>query len=119
LPDNTIRKLAERDGVMGVVLFNRFLDNNWGRGDAKDAVTMKRVIEIIDHVCQLTGSANHIGLGTDWDGGFGSQHIPAEFDTIADLYKVGDALRGHGFSEIDIDNILSGNMLRVIRRSLT
>lgn len=119
LPDNTIRLLAERDGVMGVVLFNRFLDNTWTRTDPKDSVTMTRVIEIIDHVCQLTGSANHIGLGTDWDGGFGAQHIPAEFDTIADLYKVGDALHERGFSETDIEKILSGNMLRVIRRSLT
>lgn len=119
LSDSTIRLLAERDGVMGVVLFNRFLDNDWTRTDPKSTVKMTRVIEIIDHVCQLTGSANHIGLGTDWDGGFGSQHIPDEFDTIADLYKVGDALRERGFAETDIANILSGNMLRVIRRSLT
>jgi len=118
LPDNTIRRLAERDGVMGVVLFNRFLNNEWTRTDRKKAITINHVIEIIDHVCQLTGSANHIGLGTDWDGGFGAQHIPSEFDTIADLCKVGDALRERGFSDTDIDNILSGNMLRVIRRSL-
>ena len=118
LADNTIRRLAERDGVMGVVLYNRFLDNDWTRTDRKDAVTLKRVIEIIDYVCQLTGSAAHIGLGTDWDGGFGAQHIPAEFDTIADLYKVGDALRDHGFNEADIDGILNGNMQRVIRKSL-
>lgn len=118
LADSTIRKLAERDGVMGVVLFNRFLDNDWGRNDPKDAVTMTRVLDIIDHICQVTGSAAHVGLGTDWDGGFGSQHIPAEFDTIADLYLIGDGLRGRGFSETDIAHILSGNMLRVIRRSL-
>jgi membrane dipeptidase len=119
LPDLTIRRLAERDGVMGVVLFNRFLDEHWARGSRKEAVTMQRVIEIIDHVCQLTGSAQHIGLGTDWDGGFGAQHIPAEFDTIADLYKVTEALRERGFSEPDIDAIASGNMLRVLRRSLS
>nr|MCU0465525.1 membrane dipeptidase [Anaerolineae bacterium] len=65
-----------------------------------------------------TGSAAHIGLGTDWDGGFGSQHIPAEFDTIADLHQIADALRARGFSEADIEGIASGNMLRVLKRAL-
>lgn len=118
LTDHTIRRLAERDGVMGVVLFNRFLDNYWARGGRKESVTMARVIEVIDHVCQLTGSAAHVGIGTDWDGGFGAQHIPAEFDTIADLYLLPQALRARGFSQTDVEAIASGNMLRVLRRAL-
>lgn len=118
LTDDTIRLLAERDGVMGVVMFNRFLDNDWVRGSRKETVTIQRVVEIIDYVCQLTGSAAHVGLGTDWDGGFGAQHIPAEFDTIADLHQIADALRARGFSETDIEGVASGNMLRVLKRAL-
>ena len=52
------------------------------------------------------------------DGGFGAESIPAELDTAADLQKVGEALGDAGFSQTDIDNILGGNWVRLLRRAL-
>src|SRR5690606_20183539 len=40
LSDNTIRLLAERDGVMGIVPYNRFLSNTWQYGDPKKDVPL-------------------------------------------------------------------------------
>jgi membrane dipeptidase len=118
LPDNTIRRLAERDGVMGTVLYNKFLQNGWVRGDRKERVTLANVIASIDHVCQLTGSARHVGIGSDFDGGFGAESIPQEFDTVRDLMLIGPALATRGYSQDDIHAILSGNFLRILRASL-
>lgn len=118
LTDEMIRRLAERDGVMGIVLYNRFLSNNWSPGDRKTDVTLSIVMDAIDHVCQVTGSAAHVGIGSDFDGGFGTQSIPAELDTVMDLWSFGDALRGRGYSESDVEAILSGNMLRKLRQIL-
>ncbi len=118
LSDDMIRRLADRDGVMGVVLANYFLDGGWQRSDGKHAVTLDRVLDIIDHICQVTGSAAHVAIGSDFDGGFGAETIPAEIDTVADLWRFQERLLGRGFSEADTDAILSGNMLRQLRKSL-
>lgn len=118
LTDVMIRRLAERDGVMGVVMLNNFLDGKWSKTDPKNAVTFSRVVDIIDHVCQLTGSAAHVGLGSDFDGGFGAESTPAEIDTTADLWYLGKALRQRGYNEDDITAILGGNMLHKLRESL-
>jgi membrane dipeptidase len=118
LSDTMIRLLADRDGVIGTVLFNAFLKDGYSKTDSKDSVPFETVILAIDYVCQLTGSARHAGIGSDFDGGFGSQHIPAGFDTVADLAKVGDGLTARGYSDADVAAILSGNMLRKLREAL-
>jgi membrane dipeptidase len=118
LSDVMIRRLADRDGVMGIVLFNSFLDHGWHRGDRKNALTLAHVINMVDYVCQLTGSAAHVGLGSDFDGGFGMESTPAEIDTVADLWQIGDALRLEGYNGGDVAAILGGNMLRKLRPAL-
>lgn len=118
LSDTMIRRLGERDGVMGVVMYNRFLDGRWQASDGKKAITLSTVLDVIDHVCQLTGSAAHVGIGTDFDGGFGAEGVPLEFDTAADLWQLEAGLRGRGYSETDLEAILSGNFLRKLRAAL-
>ncbi len=118
LSDEMIGRLVERDGVMGVVLYNAFLDGTWTHADHKHDVTMTRVIDIIDHVCQIAGSADHVGIGSDFDGGFGAESIPAEVDTVADLWQIRSALLARGFAEDDVAAIMGGNMLRKLRQGL-
>jgi membrane dipeptidase len=118
LSDLMLTRLAERQGVVGIMPHNDFMKAGWHRGDRRDAVTLERVVAMIDHVCQVTGSAAHVGLGTDFDGGRGLDCMPVEIDSIADLPKVGDALRAHGYSEDEIAAILGRNWLRVLERGL-
>lgn len=118
LSDLMIRRLAERDGVMGIVLYNRFLSDDWTKGDPKSDVPLSVVIDAIDHVCQLTSSAAHVGIGSDFDGGFGVESIPDGLDTVSDLLTIGTLLRARGYAEADVDAILSGNMLRKLRQGL-
>jgi membrane dipeptidase len=119
LSDEMIRKIASKDGVIGTVLYNRFLDGNWNKGDPKSSVALSRVVENIVHVNEVTGSRNHSGIGSDFDGGFGYDSIPLELDTVADLYKIGDALRTQAnYSDEEVEGVLSGNFLRILRRAL-
>jgi membrane dipeptidase len=118
LSDQMIRRLAERDGVMGIVLYNRFLKQGWQKPDGKEAVPFSIVLDAVDYVCQLTGSAAHVGIGSDFDGGFGAESTPEGIDTVADLWTFGDRLRGRGYSDDDIEAILGGNMLRKLRQTL-
>ncbi len=118
LSDEVIRRIAERGGAIGIVPFNLFLVRGWRPGDRKDAATWQTVVAAIDHVCQLTGSAQHVGLGSDFDGGFGAESAPVGLDTIADLLSIGEQLRLHGYAPEDVAAILGGNFLRILRAGL-
>jgi membrane dipeptidase len=117
LPDRAIEMLAQRGGVMGVVLFNAFLKYDWTRGK-KNEVTLDHVVRCVDHICQLTGSADHVGIGSDFDGGFGYVGIPNEINTIRDLHKVGDELLRRGYAQAHVEHIMGGNWVRVLRGAL-
>lgn len=118
LSDDMIRRLAERDGVVGIVPYNRFLKHGWRRRDGKEAVRLETVAAAIDHVCQVTGSVAHVGIGTDFDGGFGVQHTPAGIDTVADLQKLREPLAELGYNSQHIEAIFGGNWLRILDRTL-
>ena len=120
LPDEVIRGLLERDGVIGVVPANGFLKVGWQRasGSRKEEVTLQHVVAHIDYICQMAGDAKHVGIGSDFDGGFGLQAVPAEVDTIADLQKLAPLLAEKGYSDADIANILGLNWQRILGKTL-
>lgn len=118
LSDDMIRRLVERGGVIGVVPYTLFM---WDRGAApahKSGTPMSRVVDMIDHICQIAGSARHVGFGTDFDGGFGVEHTPEGFDTVADLLELVPLFAARGYSTADIEGIFSGNFLRILRAAL-
>lgn len=118
LSDDMIVRLAEAGGVIGVVPYNRFLRAGWTTTSRREEVTLDDVIAHIDYICQLTGSARHVGVGSDFDGGFGVERVPAGLDTVADLQKLGPALAARGYSPADAEAILAENWLGVLRRGL-
>jgi membrane dipeptidase len=118
LSDQMIALLAERQGVVGIVPLNLFLSPEWQMGDPKEAISITTVADAIDYVAQLTGSSEFVGIGSDLDGGFGAESIPAEMDTVADLHLIADVLGERGYSQTDVENILYANWLRVLQRGL-
>ncbi|MCY4021214.1 MAG: membrane dipeptidase [Chloroflexi bacterium] len=118
LSDQTIRALAERDGVIGIMVYNRYLRRDWRPGDPNRRVGLDHWADAVDYVCQLTGSAAHAGLGSDIDGGYAYASFPQEVDTSADLWQLGDCLRDRGFADDDVQAILGGNHLRKLKEAL-
>jgi membrane dipeptidase len=118
LTDRLIQGIVERDGVVGVVPCNRFLVPGWRRKDGREGVSLRHVVAHIDYICQMAGDAQHAGLGSDFDGGFGLQSTPAEIDTIADLQKLAPLLAEEGYIESDIAAILGMNWIARLRRIL-
>ncbi len=70
----------------------QFLKAGWKKGDPREAITLETLAAHVDHICQMAGDARHVGLGSDFDGGFGLNSVPAGIDTIADLQKLGPIL---------------------------
>jgi membrane dipeptidase len=118
LPDRLIEMLLERDGVIGIVSYNRFLSSNWAKGMRRELVSIHKIADHIDYVCQLAGDARHVGFGSDFDGGFGLSSVPPEIDTIADLHKLAPLLTERGYSRADLSAIFSENWLAVLQSGL-
>jgi membrane dipeptidase len=79
---------------------------------------IERICDHIDHICQLAGSARHVGIGSDLDGGFGTEQTPVDLDSIADLQSLSGLLAARGYSDADIEGIFHGNVVRFLRRAL-
>jgi membrane dipeptidase len=109
LTDDQIRALGERDGLVGIVLYNPFL----GEGE----VTINTVLDHIEHMVGLVG-AEHVGLGSDLDGGFKPAEAPQGIDSVGDLRLIGEGLSGRGLDAEAIGKILGANWMRVLQRTL-
>lgn len=118
LTDRVIRGLLERDGTIGVVLANHFLRPGWKESGGRDSVTLDHVVAQMDYICQMAGDAKHVGIGSDFDGGFGLQSVPVDINTIADLRKLIPILNQRGYTQEDIGNILGKNWLAFLQHTL-
>ncbi len=118
--DEQLRLLIDRGAVIGGVLDAWMLVPGWVRKQSTPAATgvaLRHVVDNIDHVCQLAGNAQHAGIGSDLDGGYGLEQSPGDLDTIADLQQIGRLLRERGYSEADVAAILHGNWIRFLRET--
>jgi membrane dipeptidase len=117
--DEMIRAIAARDGVIGVALDDWMLSTEFEIAEHRpELVTLDTVIDHVVHICNLTGSARHVAIGTDLDGGYGTEQTPSDLDTIADLQKLPALLRSRGFTDADVEAFMHGNWLRLLRSAL-
>ena len=119
--DEQIKELISRDGVIGVALDAWMMVPDWitGKSDPISmGVSLRLVVNNIDHICQLSGNSLHAGIGSDLDGAFGKEQCPFDLETIADLQKLPGMLSEIGYSKSDVQNILSGNFIRFLRKNL-
>lgn len=118
--DEQIRVLIEKGAVIGGAMDAWMMVPDWKRGvsDPKSMdCNLEKLIDHMDHICQLAGNANHIGIGSDLDGGFGREQCPYDIETIADLQKIPDLLAKRGYSTKEIENIMFGNWLRFLKKA--
>ncbi len=120
LTDGQIKRLVARGAVIGAAFDTWMLYPGWVRGQTRPdeaGVTVETVVDHIDRVCQLAGSARHAAIGTDLDGGFGREQSPADLDTIADLQVLPELLRQRGYGPEDVEGILHRNWVRFFERA--
>jgi membrane dipeptidase len=118
--DEQFNELIARGAVIGGVMDAWMLVPNWVRGESTPAgmnCNLEKLIDHMDHICQLAGNANHIAIGSDLDGAFGKEQSPYDLETIADLQKIPTLLKKRGYSDLDIENVMNGNWLRFLRHA--
>lgn len=118
--DKQLKELISRGAVIGAVFDTWMLVEGWKRGVStpqSTGVSLKDVVDHIDHVCQLAGNSLHAGIGTDLDGAFGKEQSPKDVDTIADLQKLIPLFEQRGYKQTDIENITSQNWIRFLENT--
>ncbi|HXH49028.1 MAG TPA: dipeptidase [Terriglobia bacterium] len=73
--------------------------------------TYKVIADHIDHAVKV-GGIDHVGLGSDFDG---VDAIPRGMEDVSQLPSLVAELARRGYSEEDLEKILGGNVLRVMR----
>lgn len=117
--DEQLRLLIEREAVIGAPLDNWMILSGWKTGQTpRTEATLEKVVDHIDHVCQLAGSHDHVAIGTDLDGGYGTEQSPIGIETIADVQQLAGVLTRRGYSSAAVEAIFHGNWLRFFSRHL-
>jgi membrane dipeptidase len=106
--DETVAEIARRGGIVGVSFYQHHLR---ARGRATPADVVKQIL----HHARAAGGPEHVGIGTDLDGGFDSRQSP-----IKDLGELKDlqAQLRHHFSRPQVEGVMGGNWLEFLSKSL-
>ncbi|MFO0904290.1 MAG: membrane dipeptidase [Pirellulales bacterium] len=118
--DDQIRAVIERGGVLGMAFDAIMMIPDWVHLRSKPAdfqLKIERICDHIDYICQIAGNANHVGIGTDLDGGYGTEQTPMDLNSIADLQTLPGLLRKRGYTEQDIEGIMWRNFVDFLRRT--
>jgi membrane dipeptidase len=111
--------LLDRGAVIGMAMDAWMLYPGWNVGQtSNEVVSLADVANHVDHVCQIAGNTRHVGIGSDLDGGFGTEQAPRDLGSIAGMQKLDGILKSRGYSDADVDAIFHGNWLRFFTERL-
>jgi microsomal dipeptidase-like Zn-dependent dipeptidase len=111
LPDDTIRRVSERGGVLGCILCEHFItDGLRERADSFDD-SVGLLCRHIDRIRELTGSFDNIGIGSDLDG-YIKPALPG-LEHMGHMRALQQSLRERYGSQ-HAEKICSANALRVL-----
>jgi len=116
LDEASVLRVAARGGVIGLILAQHQLNEGVRKGETK---TFEQSFEVIsrhiDRIREITGSHDHVGLGTDFDGFI--KPTMGGLERASDLARLPAALTA-AYGAADAERMLSGNALRVLRTAL-
>ncbi len=115
--DEQLKQLIDRGAVIGAAFDAWMMHPGWVRKETTPQqadLRIERIVEHIDHICQLAGNARHCGIGSDLDGGYGTEQTPLDLQSIADLERLDAILADRGYSPADREGIMHGNWVRLL-----
>ncbi len=118
--DEMIKILIQKNAVIGAAFDAWMIVPGWQRGISTPEslqCNMEKIIDHIDHICQLAGNSLHVGIGSDLDGGFGKEQCPYDLESIGDLQRLPFLFEKRGYTSKDIENIMHGNWFGFLRRA--
>ena len=144
VPDDVLKLVKENDGVVMVNFFSGFVHPESARKranmfqvnrelkaqfpleadykaarkrwDAEHPIERGSVHDVVDHIDHIVKVAgiDHVGIGSDYDG---VTLLPEQLDDVSTYPVITQELLNRGYSAAQIHQIMSGNLLRVMRRA--
>jgi membrane dipeptidase len=118
--DEQLKALIERGAVIGAALDAWMMVPGWIRGKTRPetvGLKLERLVDHIDHICQIAGNTRHSMIGSDLDGAFGREQTPSDLNTIADLARLPQLLERRGYKASDVEAITHGNIIRFLQEA--
>ena len=143
VPDTVLQRMPSNGGIVMVNFFSGFIDpeaakimstmfdvsrdlrkqfsddaefdaavKRWRTANPYPRGTIYDVVDHIDHIVKIAG-IDHVGIGSDFDG---VSKLPLGLEDVSTYPRITQLLLDRKYSRRDIDKIMSGNMLRVIRQ---
>ena len=109
LKDDQIKAIGANGGVIQVNFYSGFLDSNYRKDSVRAPLSL--VLDHIDYIVKLIGP-DHVGLGSDFDG---IESPPQQLDDVSTYPLITRELLKRGYKPADIEKILGGNFIRVLR----
>lgn len=110
---------AEIDSLIKTGMFQYFAEESMYLKYTDEAEALRApfdfVIQHIEYVINLVG-VDYVGIGSDFDGIY---QPPKQLDDVTDYHLITKALVEKGYRKKDIDKILGGNLLRVLKANET
>jgi membrane dipeptidase len=119
--DEQLKELIGRDAVIGAAFDAWMMVPGWVRGKTTPTdtgVKIETIVDHLDHICQLAGTSRHCAIGSDLDGGFGTEQTALDLDSIADLQNLTGILARRGYNAEDIAGLMHGNWIRKFSEAL-
>jgi len=108
ITDATAAEVARRGGILGISFYPSHLRKT-GR------ITLDDVVRHAVHLARAAGGPEHVGLGTDLDGGIDSRYGPMH--DLGEIKGLRGRLRKH-FSAAQAEGIMGANWIEFLGRSL-
>jgi membrane dipeptidase len=108
VPDDVLRRLPANGGVVNVNFFSEFVA-------CANTSTVAQVADHIDHIVAVTGSTEHVGYGSDFDGA--SHMFPADLHDVSMFPRLTAELIRRGYTDEQVTGMFGGNLLRALRQA--
>ena len=111
VPDDVLSLVAANDGVVMINFNAPFVAGDFWVKGGKVGADLQDVCDHVDHVCAVTGSTKHVGLGADYDGiktpARGLEDVGAVPDLTVEMLR-------RGYTDEQVGDVLGLNALRVL-----
>jgi microsomal dipeptidase-like Zn-dependent dipeptidase len=110
--DDTIGRVAERGGVLGCILCEHYISSGLPGRVQTFEDSVQALCRHIDRIREVTGSFDHIGIGSDLDG-YIKPALPG-LEHMGRMRELQQSLEQR-YGAAAAEQICSGNALRVLR----
>jgi microsomal dipeptidase-like Zn-dependent dipeptidase len=112
LTDATIKRIADRGGVLGCILCEHYISDGLADEPKSFDDSFAALARHIDHIRDVTGSHEHVAIGSDLDG-YIKPALPG-LEHMGRMSALQDALVAR-YGAVDAERISNGNAQRTLR----